>query len=104
MTVSQVTLGGKDVTKGDFGDDAVASYLYVDGDVVYDIETSDEAIATAALAALPDAGASRCAGDVRRLLVRPSVGVARAGAVSELTRRSSRGRRRGAEPRSSARA
>ena len=57
MTVSQVTVGGKDVTKGDFGEDTITSYLYVSGDVVYDIESSDESIATAALAALPDAGA-----------------------------------------------
>ena len=58
MTVSEVTVGGKDVTKGDFGEDTITSYLYVSGDVVYDIESSDEAIATAALAALPDRGAT----------------------------------------------
>jgi hypothetical protein len=58
MTVSQVTVGGKDVTKGDFGEDTITSYLYVDGDNVYDIESSDEAVATAALAALPAPGGS----------------------------------------------
>ena len=57
MTVSQVTVGGKDVTKGDFGEDTITSYLYISGDVVYDIESSDETIATAALAALPEPGA-----------------------------------------------
>ena len=27
MKVSQVTIGGKDVTKGDFGEDSITSYL-----------------------------------------------------------------------------
>ena len=58
MTVSEVTVGGKDVTKGEFGEDTITSYLYVSGDVVYDIESADEAIATAALAALPEGGAA----------------------------------------------
>lgn len=58
MTVSQVKVGGKDVTKGDFGEDTITSYLYVRGDVVYDVESSDEEIATAALAALPEPDAS----------------------------------------------
>ncbi len=58
MKVSQVTVGGKDVTKGDFGEDSITSYLYLAGDKVYDIESSDEAIATAALAALPAPAAS----------------------------------------------
>jgi hypothetical protein len=54
MKVSQVDLGGKDVTKGDFGEDTITSYLYIRDDVVYDIESSDETIATTALAALPE--------------------------------------------------
>ena len=58
MKVSEVTIGGKDVTKGDFGADSITSYLWVHEDVVYDIESSDEAIATAALAGLPTAAAS----------------------------------------------
>ena len=62
MTVSQVTLGGKEVTKGDFGEDTITSYLYIHGDDVYDVETSDEAIATAALAALPAPDASTAPG------------------------------------------
>jgi hypothetical protein len=53
MTVSQVALGGKDVTKGDFGEDNVGTYVYVSGDFVYDIETADESVATAVLAGLP---------------------------------------------------
>jgi hypothetical protein len=58
MTVSQVTLGGKEVTKGDFGEDTITSYLYIHGDDVYDVESSDETIATTALAALPAPDAS----------------------------------------------
>ena len=59
MTWSTVTLGGKQVMKGDVADETVAkSYLYVRDGLVYDIETTDEAFATAALAALPEAGAS----------------------------------------------
>jgi len=58
MVISQVTVGGKDVTKGDFGEDTITSYLYLDGDNVYDIESSDEAIATTALGAIPAPAAS----------------------------------------------
>jgi hypothetical protein len=58
MKVTEVDLDGKDLTKGDFGDDTAASYLYVRDDVVYDIESSDETIATTALAALPEPRAS----------------------------------------------
>ena len=62
MKVSQVTIGGKDITKGDFGADSITSYLWVHGDEVYDIETSDETIATSALAGLPHGGCICCAG------------------------------------------
>lgn len=62
MKVSQVTLGGKEITKGDFGPDVPTSYLWVQEDAVYDIESSDEAIATAALAALPTPPASASPG------------------------------------------
>jgi len=53
MAITQETIGGKQVTKGDFGEDTITSYLYIDGDNVYDIESSDETIATTALGALP---------------------------------------------------
>jgi hypothetical protein len=62
MKVSQVTLGGKDVTKGDFGEDTITSYLWIHDDVVYDVESSDETIATTALAGLPASGASAAPG------------------------------------------
>ena len=62
LKVTTATLGGKEVTKADFGQDAIASYLYLQGDDVFDVETGDEALATAAFAALPKPGASPPAG------------------------------------------
>jgi hypothetical protein len=56
MKVSQVNVGGKDVTKGDFGEDGITSYLYIRDEVVYDIESADETIATTALEGLPGPG------------------------------------------------
>src|SRR4029077_1662167 len=53
VKISNVTLAGKDIVKGDDGADYPFSYLYVQGDLVYEIYTSDETIATAALAVLP---------------------------------------------------
>ncbi len=58
LTVSQVTLGGKAVTKGVFEEGTASSYLYMRDDYVFDIESTDESIAAAALAALPEPGAS----------------------------------------------
>ena len=58
LKVSQLLLDGKEVTRADFGTDTITSYYYVRDGVVYDIETTDEKIATAALAALPAPGAS----------------------------------------------
>jgi hypothetical protein len=58
VKVSDITLGDKKVTKGDDGTDYPFSYLYVRDNVVYEIYTSDESIATAALAALPVPGAT----------------------------------------------
>ena len=46
------TLGGKQVTKVDYGDGSAFEYVYSQGDVVIDIETSDEAIATEVIAGL----------------------------------------------------
>ncbi|HEU4571886.1 MAG TPA: hypothetical protein VFR93_04305 [Candidatus Limnocylindrales bacterium] len=46
------TLGGKSVTKIDYGDGRAFEYVYAKGDVVIDIETSDEAIATEVLAGM----------------------------------------------------
>jgi hypothetical protein len=58
IVVSQVALGGTDVTKVDFGVDYPTSYLHLQGDLVYDIVTGDQAMAIATLAALPGSGTS----------------------------------------------
>jgi hypothetical protein len=57
IKISQATLDGKPVTKGDDGSGDL-SYLYVRGSVVFEILTGDEATATTALGALPIPGAS----------------------------------------------
>jgi hypothetical protein len=58
LVTTSITIGGKKVTKGDFGADAINSYWYLSGNDVYDVETTDEGLATAALSALPDAAGS----------------------------------------------
>jgi hypothetical protein len=58
VKITQVTLGGHAVTKGDYGSGYAFSYLYVKGNLVYEIDTSDETIATAALSAPPVSAAS----------------------------------------------
>ncbi len=57
LKVTQTTIGGLQVTTGDFGDGSSLSYWYVRDGVVFDIETADPSIAAAALSALPAAGA-----------------------------------------------
>jgi hypothetical protein len=56
--VSTVTIAGKEVTKVDFGEDALDSYLYIRDDAVFDIESTDEAIVASALEAVPAPGSS----------------------------------------------
>jgi hypothetical protein len=58
LKVTTTTIGGLEVTSGDFGDGSVNSYWYVRDNVVFDIETSDPSIAQAAFAALPKPGSS----------------------------------------------
>jgi hypothetical protein len=53
LTVTTVTVGDKKVTKGDFGAGEVNSWWYISGNDLYDVESSDEAIAKAALTAIP---------------------------------------------------
>jgi hypothetical protein len=72
LKTSDVTLGGKTVTKGDFGADASGSFFFVKGELVYDISTSDQAIATAALAAIPGSGASAPAGSPAPASIAPA--------------------------------
>jgi hypothetical protein len=63
LKVGHTTIGGLEVTTGDFGDGGVASYWYVRDGLVFDIESGDPSIAAAALAALPGPGASGGPGD-----------------------------------------
>ena len=56
-----MTLGGKAVTKGDGAADP-ESHRDIQGDLLYEIQTSDEAIATDTLAAIPAPGASGAPG------------------------------------------
>jgi hypothetical protein len=58
LKIAQTTIGGLDVTTGDFGEGAVKTYWYVRDGVLFDIETGDPSIAQAALSGLPTAGAS----------------------------------------------
>ena len=84
MKVSQVTIGGKDVTKGDFGADSITSYLWVHDDAVYDIETSDEAHRDGRAGRIADGGCVRCAGRLGLVgpgsVVRAGLRIAGAGA------------------------
>src|SRR5262245_43616513 len=58
MVVSTIKVGGEELTKADFGEDTIDSYLLVRDDVVFDIETTDQALVAAAVAALPAASAA----------------------------------------------
>jgi hypothetical protein len=53
VTTSQVTLGGKELTKVSYGDEGSVSYVRAAGETVIVIETADEAVAAAAAALLP---------------------------------------------------
>jgi hypothetical protein len=63
LKLTTTTIGGLEVTNGDFGDGSVNSYWYVRDNVVFDIETSDPSIAAAAFTALPKPGASTAPSD-----------------------------------------
>lgn len=58
MTVTDTTLAGKPVKKGDFPSAGTESYWYIDGDHVFDIQSNDPAIAASALQAILSPGAS----------------------------------------------
>jgi hypothetical protein len=53
VTTSTVTLGGKEITVVDYGDEGAVSYVYASGEAVVVIETSDEALAGEVAALLP---------------------------------------------------
>lgn len=59
LVTSTVTLGDIEVVKGDFGEDAIDSYWFVKDGLLFDVESSDEAIATAVLAQIRDGSAAR---------------------------------------------
>jgi len=52
VTKSEVTLGGKKMTKIDYGDEGTTEYVYSSADYVIVIDTSDTAIATEVAAAI----------------------------------------------------
>ncbi|MFL5689230.1 MAG: hypothetical protein ACJ77I_09570 [Chloroflexota bacterium] len=58
LKLTDVTVGGQKMVRGEFDADTPASYLYVRGDEVFDIWTNDEKVAAAAIAALPAPGAT----------------------------------------------
>lgn len=58
LTISQTTLAGIEVTKGDFGTGQINSYWYIHDGRVFDIGTADETLAAAALAGLREPSAS----------------------------------------------
>jgi len=62
LKLTDVTIAGQKMTRGDFDTETPGSYLYVRGEYLYDIWTNDPAIAEAAIAALPAAGASSAPG------------------------------------------
>lgn len=53
MTTAKVTMSGKSVTHVMYGDGGADDYVYVHGDVVFDVATGDPASAIQAFAALP---------------------------------------------------
>jgi hypothetical protein len=58
LVVSDMTIDGRQVKKGDFGTNYEASYWYVTDDLVFDIQTTDESLVAKAIEAIPKAGAS----------------------------------------------
>jgi hypothetical protein len=53
LSTSTVTLGGKQVIKGVFPEEAITSYWYASADVAFEVDTSDETTANGVLAQLP---------------------------------------------------
>ena len=56
VTTSTTTVEGRTATEVDYGDGGAPSYVVVDGDIVFVVETSDATLATQAVAALPGSG------------------------------------------------
>jgi hypothetical protein len=53
VTTAVVTIGGKQVTHVIYGAGGIDDYVFVRGDVVFDVATADPALASQALAAIP---------------------------------------------------
>jgi len=53
VTTTKTTISGKPVTRVDYGDGGSFDYLYEKGDVVFDVSTSDPAVAAETLTQLP---------------------------------------------------
>ncbi len=62
VVVSDAKLGGKAVRKVDLGEGVPITYVYADGDTVFDIWTDDKSLAAEALAALQARAADPSAG------------------------------------------
>ncbi len=58
LKLTDVTVGGQKMMKGEFDTDTPPSYLYARGEYLYDIWTNDPTIAAAGITALPAPGAS----------------------------------------------
>jgi hypothetical protein len=54
LVTTTITLDGIEVQKSDFGQDAINSYWYEHDGLLFDVETSDEAVATELLKAIRD--------------------------------------------------
>ena len=88
MKVSQVTLGGKDVTKGDFGEDTSTATSFVRGDSCTTSRRPTRRLRSRRWpGCLPRAASPATDRRPAGRVLRPAVRIARAGAVSELTRR-----------------
>jgi hypothetical protein len=58
LKLTDVTVAGQKMIKGEFDTDTPPSYLYARGEYLYDIWTNDPTIAAAGISALPAPGAS----------------------------------------------
>ena len=54
LVVSTVTFDGTDVTKGAFGEDAIDSFWYEKDGLLFDVETTDQALAGTIVVSLRD--------------------------------------------------
>lgn len=72
LVVSSITLDGQPVTKGVLDSSATNFYWLIKDGLVYEIQTSDDAIATHAIAAIPAPGAAGAPGTSPSASAKPS--------------------------------